>query len=106
MVTLLRAEAAPVVVKALSDEDERVRQAAITLLRGQTLPEVDRQLVNELRNDQLALDAALGVISILGSRNMPEDQAALEQLARKKLAFRGRTRALRAAARTALESES
>jgi HEAT repeats len=106
LVTLLRDDAAPVVVKALSDEDERVRQAAVTLLKGRALTDVDRQLVAELRDDQLAMDAALGVIAILGSRAMPEGRAALEDLAAKRFAFKGRTRTLRAAARKALEEEA
>lgn len=106
MTSLLRAEAAPVVVRALSDDDERVRQAAVTLLKGQTLPEVDRLLAAELRDDKLAIDAALGVISILGSRGMIEGRAALESLAAKRFAIRSRSRTLRAAARRALEAES
>ncbi|RPI20842.1 MAG: hypothetical protein EHM57_07390, partial [Actinobacteria bacterium] len=105
LVTLQRAEAAPVVVKALSDDDERVRQAAVALLNGQSLLDVDHQLVAELRDDLLAMDAALGVIAILGARGMPEGKAALEELAGRRFALRGRTRALRAAARRALAEE-
>ena len=106
MVTLLQAEAALIVVKALGDDDERVRQAALTLLKGQALPDVDRLLAGELRGDGLTIDAALGVVSILGSRAKPDGIAALHELSTKRFAFRARTRTLRAAARRALEGDS
>lgn len=102
-VRLMREGATPVLVGALSDSHEQVRHTAATLVRGVTDDEADRALADELRADRLPTDVSIEVISILGERRSSTGSLVLEELASRRFAVRGQTRAKRRAAREALK---
>lgn len=102
LVTLQGADATTMVVKALHDEDEQVRQTAATLLRGAPTVQTELVLAEELQSGKLPTDSAIAVIEILGACEGEPSGRALAAIAGRRFAFGARTRGLRAAARGAL----
>ncbi len=95
MVTLLGDDASPLVIRALGDDSEHVRQTAAALLRGSSLGDVDRALADEIRADALPTDSAVAAVKILAARRGPHGRAVLEVLAGRRFAWRSRARTLR-----------
>ncbi|NNC74609.1 MAG: HEAT repeat domain-containing protein [Acidimicrobiia bacterium] len=92
-----------VIRSALSDSHERVRRAAIGLLRSSDLDEADEVLVEALGHSSLDVDERLRVVEALKKRDTPTTIAALESAAGK-VAVGGTTRQVKAAAKKALET--
>lgn len=87
---------------ALADKNQRVRQAALTLLRSSEDPGTDELLVAALLDAARPVEARLRVIDILGERQTPAARKGLEELAGKRFAIFGKGKTLRDAARNAL----
>ncbi|HHC08749.1 MAG TPA: hypothetical protein ENK55_08540 [Actinobacteria bacterium] len=105
-VRLDRDAAIPALVRALADPHERVRQNAIGLLEAVEAEDVDALLVNELARDRLPTDTAVAVVELLGRRGGRRAEGCLRELAGRRFVFGSRRRALRRAARAALEADS
>ena len=103
IVRIERADAAPFLVKMLEDPHERVRQNAATLARSSESPDLDRLLARELQEDRLAPDVAVAIVRILAARPSSEARAVVEELAKQRFALKGGSRAVRDAAREALQ---
>ncbi|MFQ5554420.1 MAG: HEAT repeat domain-containing protein [Acidimicrobiia bacterium] len=95
--------AAATVVRMLEDPNERVRHTAATLARATDSATLDRMLGRELEEGRLAPDVAVVVVRILAGRSSSEARAVVAALAKRKLALKGANRAVRDAARRALE---
>ncbi len=102
LVRLSRSAATGYVVRGLSDEHEQVRRAAVRLLRGSELDDVDRLASEALASGRMPLDTAVEVVHVLGVLEGPVGAALLRRLARRRLVLGRRARALRRAARTTL----
>ena len=87
----------------LDDPHERIRQNAATLVRSSESSELDSLLARELSEDRLQPDVAVIVVRILASRRSPEARAVVEDLARQRFKVAGSSRAIRDAAREALQ---
>ncbi|NNF68316.1 MAG: hypothetical protein HKN01_00980 [Acidimicrobiia bacterium] len=92
-----------VIRTALGDPHERVRRAAIGLLRSSELEEADDVLVEALGMSKLDVDERLRVVEALKKRDTPKTVAALESVAGK-VAVGGTARQIKAAAKKALGS--
>ncbi len=103
LVRIQRDGAAPMLVRSLSDANERVRSAAAALIRATESEDLDRLLVRELEADRLRTDVAVAVVGILAGRRTPQARRAVEELARKRFSVKGGSRAVRDAARQALQ---
>jgi len=95
MVTLLQAEAATMVVAAMSDPNDAVRQTSVALLRGGALGEYDAVVADEVRTGTMPTDSAVVAVRIIGSRGRPQGITLLEELSSRRLAWRSRDRMLR-----------
>ena len=102
LVPLLRSDSVPMLVDALQDSHERVRQSAITLLRSSQVANVDEMLVAALNDDRLGTAEKTKLVQILAQRDNPAAREAVEQLASRRFALSGSLKSLRDAARTAL----
>lgn len=89
-------------LEALADKNQRVRQAALTLLKSSEDPTADEYLVAALVDTARPVDARLRVIDILGERQTPAARKGLEEVAGRRFAFFGKGKTLRNAARNAL----
>ncbi|MBM3694342.1 MAG: hypothetical protein FJW79_00125 [Actinobacteria bacterium] len=99
---LSRGEAVAPLVSALSDAEPRVRHAALSLLRASPSREVVGALVELLERHPPAALEARRLVEIIAERADPAAPAALERLAGRRRG-RGAARAVREAARLALE---
>jgi HEAT repeat protein len=90
---------------ALADKNQRVRQAALTLLRSSEDPSTDEYLAAALVDAARPVETRLRVVDILGERQTPAARKGLEELAGKRFAFFGKDNVLRNAARKALGEE-
>jgi HEAT repeats len=102
LVRLMREGAAPILIRSLGDENERVRQTGASLLRSNEATDLDQMLIDELAKERLRPEVAVQVIKILGSRGTAMGRAALESLASKRFSFSSQTRSFRDAARESL----
>lgn len=107
LVTLAGREAAPQVWIAVSDANDRVQLTAVGLLpvvhRGNDYTTRIPELLNE---SALATETKLKLIELLATDHSPFAQHALQELAGRRAGLSGGVRALRDAARSALESRS
>lgn len=94
--------AAPTFIRLLSDENERVRQTAVSLARSVGGEELDQLLITELDSGRLGADETQVVIRILGSRKSAGAADLLRRLASKRFVW-GAKKQIRATAREALE---
>ncbi len=99
-------EAVPTLIRMMGDPHERVRHAAAGLARAVDRQGIDALLIAELDSDRLSTEAACDVVALLGSLVTPSGADALARLARRRFVFRKRQRAIRDAARAALEKGS
>jgi hypothetical protein len=88
--------------KALGDEHEVVRRAAVGVLAARPGKEAEGLMIGAL-DRRLTTEEKQDVIRHLGERNTPESEKALERFAGRKFVLTGRGRALRTAARDALK---
>ena len=102
LVPLLRQDSVNVLLEGLRDHHERVRQAALTLLRSSEDESVEAGLLEALDTADIGIAEKKKLIEILGSRRSEAVRAALERIAGSK-ALRSAARELRDAARQALE---
>jgi HEAT repeats len=102
LVRLMREGAAPILIRSLGDENERVRQTGASLLRSNEATDLDQMLIDELAKERLRPEVAVQVIKILGSRGTAMGRAALESLASKRFSFSSQARSFRDAARESL----
>lgn len=96
-------EAPQLLVEALRDEDERVRHAAVTLIRTSNAEGIDGDLVTAFESGELDEETMNKLAQVLAQRGSPEAREALEAAAGKKLALKGGDRSARNAARAALK---
>lgn len=102
LIPLLGADALPPVLAAMKDEHERVRRAALALLRASEDDRADALMTEALDDMEISLDERCRLVEVLGDRRSPVGIGRLEELAKKKIAFGAQARQLRAAARSAL----
>jgi len=99
-------EAVPTVIRMLGDPHERVRHAAAGLARAVDSEGFDALLVAELDSDRLSTEAACGIVELLGCLETDRGADALARLAGRRFVFRKRSRAMRDAARMAMDKET
>jgi HEAT repeat protein len=87
---------------ALADKNQRVRQAALTVLKSSEDPGIDEYLAAALVDGARPFETRLRVIDILGERQTPAAREGLEVLAGKRFVLFGKSKALSDAARKAL----
>jgi HEAT repeat protein len=97
--------AVDVLVGALGDSHERVRQNALNLLRTQQLAGSEAVIVDAINGDGIGTGERQGLVEVLAGVGTPSARAALEDLAGRKVVLRPAQRAVRDAARAALEKE-
>jgi HEAT repeat protein len=102
LVPLIRADSVEILLEALRDSHERVRQAALALLRSSDDPAVEAGLVAALDVPELATPEKIRLVEILAARESETAHAVLEGLATK-VALRSSSREIRDAAKAALE---
>ncbi len=102
LVRLMRQNAAPILIRSLGDENERVRQTGASLLRSNEADDLDQLLTDELAKERLRPEVAIQVIKILGSRNTELGRETLKGFASKRFTLSSQTRAFRDAARESL----
>jgi len=95
-------DAIPTLIRMLGDSHERVRQAAAGLAHTIDGEEIDSLLIGEIESKRPSIDAARGMIELLGWLGTPSGAETLTKLASRRFAFGGRRRAIRDAARAAL----
>ncbi|MCH7669795.1 MAG: HEAT repeat domain-containing protein [Acidobacteria bacterium] len=103
LVRLMRSGAAPILIRSLADDNERVRQTAVSLLRSSDAPNLDGLLVDELARQRVKQEVAIQLIKILGTFNTDVARDSLRRLAAKRFSFSSQVRALKHAARESLE---
>ena len=103
LVRVQRQDAAPTLVRMLDDPHDRVRQNAATLARSSESEELDSLLARELEADRLRPEIAVVVVRILASRQSAQARAVVETIAKQRFKVKGGSRAVRDAAREALE---
>jgi hypothetical protein len=99
-------EAVPTLIRMMGDPHERVRHAAAGLARAVDSQGLDALLIAELDSERLSTDAACDVVALLGSLATTRGVEELTRLARRRFVFRTRVRAIRDAARAALEARA
>jgi hypothetical protein len=97
--------AVEVLIGALSDSHERVRQNALNLLRTQQLAGSEATIVDAITGDGTGASERQGLVDVLARIGTPSARAALEELAGRKVVLRPAQRAIRDAARAALEEK-
>ncbi len=102
LVRLMRENAAPILIRSLADDNERVRQTGASLLRSNEAADLDRMLSDELAKERLRPEVAIQVIKILGSRNTDLGRETLKRFASRRFSLSSQTRAFRDAARESL----
>jgi hypothetical protein len=95
-------DAPQLLVEALRDEDERVRHAAVTLIRASKAEGIDGDLVTAFESGELDEQTMNKLAQVLAQSGSPLAREALEAAAGKKLALKGGDRTARNAARAAL----
>jgi HEAT repeat protein len=88
-------------IKALRDENKRVRQAAVSLLAAADDGKTDDALVEALNSREVPAEVKVRIVEVLGERATPTALQALEVVARRR-SFIGPGRSLRLAAQQAL----
>jgi len=88
-------------IRALSDDHERVRSAALTVLSKSAVKNADEVLVAALRDKKLATQVRERVLNIIADRESSAGIAAIRDIASAR-GFFGRSKVLRNAAREAL----
>jgi hypothetical protein len=88
-------------IRALRDDNKRVRQAAVSLLAAADDGKADDALVESLNSREVPAEVKVRIVEVLGERATPTALAALETVARKRSLI-GAGRSLRIAAQQAL----
>jgi hypothetical protein len=101
---LAQDEIVDILIKTLSDDNKRVRYAAVSMLKAADGSDVDRKLAGILEDSSVSEAALLGVVEALAGRSTPGSTEALESLAGKRFAVNKASRGVRNAAREALEA--
>lgn len=101
LVPLDQDAATDVLVRALSDSNQRITQLALTYLRNGKRPV--EPLVEAVETGDLAGDVLVEVIDIIARQGGEAAASALEEIAGRKFAVRGSDRAARQAAKDALK---
>lgn len=97
--------ALPDLVKGFKDDNPRVRQAAVTLLRASPNPQVIPVLAGLVEGGGLNAAEGERLVEVIAERKGPEVEATLRRIAERRLG-RGGIRAARDAARRALKERS
>ena len=95
-----------VLIEAMSDQHERVRQTALSLLRTQDLAGAEPAIAEAIDGDSVDPVEKQGLVDVLGGIESEAAVAILEDLAGRKVMMRPGLRAVRDAARAALERGS
>jgi hypothetical protein len=95
----------PDIVKGFRDDNPRVRQAAVTLLRASPNPQVIPVLAGLVERGGLSGADSERLVEVIAERKGPEAEAALRRFAERRFA-RGGARAAREAARRALKGRT
>jgi HEAT repeat protein len=103
---LVAVDAPDVLIGALSDQHERVRQSALSLLRSQQLAGSETRIVEAINGDAVGAAEKLGLVDVLAGIGTAGSRASLEDLAGRRVMLRPAQRAIRDAARGALEKGS
>lgn len=102
LIRLQRDEAAPTVLRLLSDPHPMVRDAAASLAKTFDSKNFESSLIREFEEGKHPQEVQMVMVDVLGGRATSPSQQAIARIARKKLAFRKRDRELRAYARQIL----
>ena len=103
LATLEGPEAVPLLVGALADSSQRVRNAAVSLLRAEPSDEVVLRIAEHLTGESVTSDDARRLIKIIAERTSDAARKALDSLAERRS---GASKAVREAARAALGTPS
>ncbi len=101
LIPLKAADLTSVLIEALGDANERIRQSALAFLRQERPPVPD--LVKVISTGNLDGDTAASLVKIIGRQATAEAREALQELASRKFAMRGNDRAARQAAKDELK---
>ncbi|MDH3469909.1 MAG: HEAT repeat domain-containing protein [Acidimicrobiia bacterium] len=96
-------ESARMLVDALADREKRVRHAAAALIKTSPAPELDAMLIEGMEAGAMDDDTVAGVADALVERGSEVGLQGLRVLADRKFALKKHQRAVRNAARAALE---
>jgi hypothetical protein len=102
LAVLLGEDSTEVLIDALADPHERVRQAAIRLLGSSTAPDVDQRLGAVFLDGGIGAGEVERIARILHDRDTPGGREILEQAASRSLSLSRAQRTVRQAARTVL----
>ena len=105
LATLEGEDAVPLLVRSLSDPSQRVRNAAVSLLRAEPSDEVVIRIAEYLSSNNAEADDARRLIKVIAERTSQPARDALASLADKRFAV-GSGKIVRDGARAALERRS
>ena len=99
LIRLQRDEAAPTVLRMLTDPHPMVKEAAGSLAKTFDSANFESALIRELDSGKHPQEVLLSMIDVLGGRDTSSSRQAIERLAGRRLVLRKRDRELRAEAR-------
>jgi HEAT repeat protein len=100
---LTKEEGVGILVDALGDDNKRVRYAAASMLKSAGGVGIDDELAAVIAGNKVPEAVMLSVIDALAGRDTPRARATLESIAGRRLSVNRSSRAIRNAAKAALE---